>query len=93
MQKANGQRVDFETFMGEINWICNRLGLNLDDYKNTFDFFRDVMGRFSVKTLRCLDERMGDDYLHNDLLGDMHRAVRGRLRELGFSSEEGARTA
>lgn len=91
MQKASELRDDFERFMGEIDRTCKLLGLNLDDYTNADDFFRDVMGKVSVKTLQLLDEQMGNDYLHNDVLGDMHRAVRGRLRELGFYSEEGVR--
>ncbi|RNB72151.1 hypothetical protein EDM58_21850 [Brevibacillus panacihumi] len=82
MQKQNNALDDFKTFMSQIEWLCQHLRLNLDDYTSSYDFFRDVMGRVSVGTLQSLDTMMGDDYLHDDLLGEMHRAVRSRLQEL-----------
>lgn len=79
MQNPNDTLDDFEEFMSSVKRTCERLKLNMDDYTNPFDFFQDVMSFVSDETLRFLDEQMGDDYLHDDILGNMHQAVRARL--------------
>ncbi|WP_024985304.1 hypothetical protein [Brevibacillus borstelensis] len=93
MQKPNDTLGDFHQFMGQIEKTCKRLGLDFGEYTSPFELFQDVMARESVETLQYLDARMVDDYLHDDILGDMHRAVRNRLRELGYFLTEGVRTA
>jgi hypothetical protein len=81
MQNAYAARDDFRLFIGLIDDLCNRYGLNRSDYKHPSELFRAVVARVSIETLLFLDKEMGDDYLQDDLLGLLHRAVRSRIQE------------
>lgn len=86
MQNANAARDDFRLFIGLIDDLCNRYGLNRRDYKHPSELFRAVVAGVSIETLLFLNKEMGDDYLQDDLLGLLHRAVRSRIQEF----EEGS---
>ncbi|MCM3145354.1 hypothetical protein [Brevibacillus sp. MER 51] len=72
---------DFNTFIALMDKVCEELGLKRLDYSTPEELFQAVLGRYSVKYLSNLDEMMGEDYLRDDLLGIMHRAVRARIEE------------
>ncbi|MED1784264.1 hypothetical protein P4V43_20795 [Brevibacillus fortis] len=67
--------------VGLIDKVCEELGLKRLDYSTPEDLFRAIFDRCSAKYLSNLDDMMGDDYLRDDLLGIMHRAVRVRIEE------------
>ncbi|GED53510.1 hypothetical protein EDM54_01500 [Brevibacillus borstelensis] len=97
MQKPNNALDDFYVFMSHVDAMCQSYGLNREDYSTPADLFRAVVAKVPIYKLLCLDEWMGDDYLRDDILGIMHRAVRERLAELaspvGTASPEGRQPA
>lgn len=76
MQATNTVPDDYRLFLSTVDEVCTKLGLNRNDFSAPEELFQAVFKRLSVKTLRQLDEMMGDDHMQDDLLGVMHRAVR-----------------
>ena len=80
MQATNTTPDDYRLFLSTVDEVCTKLGLDREDFSTPEELFQAVFERLSVKTLRQLDEMMGDDHMQDDLLGVMHRAVRERTQ-------------
>ncbi|MGF9907921.1 hypothetical protein [Brevibacillus porteri] len=81
MHNPSNVPTEFNAFIALMDKVCEELGLKRLDYSTPEELFQAVLGRYSVKYLSNLDEMMGEDYLRDDLLGIMHRAVRSRIEE------------
>ncbi|WP_409176641.1 hypothetical protein [Brevibacillus fortis] len=81
MHNPGNVLTEFNSFITLMDKVCEELGLKRLDYSTPEELFQAVLGRYSVKYLSNLDEMMGEDYLRDDLLGIMHRAVRARIEE------------
>ncbi|MBH0333651.1 hypothetical protein ABH14_28640 [Brevibacillus brevis] len=73
---------DFLYFMALVDDVCGKLGLDRNDFSTPEELFQTIMERLPLKSLVKFDEMCGDDYLRDDFLGIMHRAVRSRIDEI-----------
>ncbi|GEC93918.1 hypothetical protein [Brevibacillus brevis] len=93
MHNPGNVSVDAIMLLGLMDEVCEKLGLRLRDYATPEDLFEAVFSRTSINILTKLDEKMGDEFLQDDLLGIMHRAVRARIRKVSPESVESGRSA
>lgn len=82
MQNSNNALDDFQELLNLIDDVCHGYGLNRRDFTTPSELFQAVVAKVSIGTLLFLDAEMGDEYLQDDLLGIMHRAVRARIAEV-----------